>query len=145
MLNSHVRVHALQQAIQPHRLGQIFRAAFACAAGDVVGGGIGAQRHHGDVARCRIGTPAPRTATHSEWCPDLRRLAILIHSLRGWLAHETAAVDARLHGLLNGPAAERSWFQLQLLRRSRRLSDLRGITPLFAGRTLLDRVKHLRR
>ena len=71
--------------------------------------------------------------------------AVLIHSLRGWLAHETAAVDARLHGLLNGPAAEPSWFQLQLLRRSRRLSDLRGITPLFAGRTLLDRVKALRR
>ena len=71
--------------------------------------------------------------------------AVLIHSLRGWLAHETAAVDARLQGLLTGPAAEPSWFQLQLLRRSRRLSDLRGITPLFAGRTLLDRVKQLRR
>ncbi|MBT9557970.1 MAG: sulfotransferase domain-containing protein [Myxococcales bacterium] len=71
--------------------------------------------------------------------------AILVHSLRGWLTHQHATQDARLSGLLSGPPADPSWFQLQLLRRTRRLADLRGVTPLLAGRVLLERVKRLRR
>lgn len=83
------------------------------------------------------------TLARFELTPNDR--AILVHSLRGWLAHEHASRDARLSRLLSGPPADPSWFQLQLLRRTRRLADLRGVTPLLAGRVLLERVKRLRR
>ena len=101
-------------------------------AADAVGDGAAEER-----IRAFADTLTADALTRSGLTADERD--VLVHSLRHWLGEPHSARDARLAAL----AKDGGYYHYQVFKRTRRLADLRRVSPAYLGRMLLGKLKRL--